>query len=123
MRLFLKITSLTALALLAGCSREPTEQELRQAYEESLVEANQIAVRIGGDSMKIDLEDFKKLSCDKPAPHNVEQSSEQKTTNTDKQYHCDIQVKLNLPLVGLSTQNGEMTVMKHDRGWVVLNNN
>lgn len=127
MRIFLTITTLSTAILLSGCSREPSEPELRQAYEQSLAEANQLAVRIGGDRMKIGLQDFKKLSCE-PS----DQSAHAQTSNQEKQqdnaglphqYRCDIQVKLDLPLVGASTQNGNMTVVKHDRGWAVLSNN
>lgn len=128
MRLFLTIISLTTVVLLAGCSREPNEQQLRQAYEESLAEANQMAVRIGGDRMKIGLQDFKKLSCEQPGQSADQQSSHQQDQSQQKsglqnQYRCNIQVKLDLPIVGASTQNGEMTVVKHDRGWVLLSNN
>ncbi|RYY79383.1 MAG: hypothetical protein EOO69_06360 [Moraxellaceae bacterium] len=111
MRVFLTLITLSTVILLSGCSREPSEPELRQAYEQSLAEANQLAIRIGGDRMKIGLQDFKKLSCEQP------------DQNQQKQYRCDIQVKLDLPLVGVSTQNGKMTVVKHDRDWVVLSNN
>lgn len=123
MRLFLTIISLTTAILLTGCSREPTEPELRQAYEESLAEANQLAVKIGGDRMKIGLQDFKKLSCERPEASADQKNQSQQESNNTKQYRCDIQVKLDLPLVGPSTQNGTMTVVKHDRGWVVLSNN
>ena len=123
MRLFLTIISLTTAILLTGCSHEPTEPELRQAYEESLAEANQLAVKIGGDRMKIGLQDFKKLSCEQPEASANQNNQSQQESNNTKQYRCDIQVKLDLPLVGPSTQNGSMTVVKHDRGWVVLSNN
>ncbi|TEU28575.1 hypothetical protein [Alkanindiges illinoisensis] len=123
MRLFLTIISLTTAILLTGCSREPTEPELRQAYEKSLAEANQLAVKIGGDRMKIGLQDFKKLSCEQPEASANQNNQSQQESNNTKQYRCDIQVKLDLPLVGPSTQNGTMTVVKHDRGWVVLSNN
>ena len=127
MRIFLTITTLSTAILLSGCSREPSEPELRQAYEQSLAEANQLAVRIGGDRMKIGLQDFKKLSCEASNQSTPAQTSHQEkqqdNTNLPHQYHCDIQVKLDLPLVGASTQNGTMTVVKHDRGWVVLSNN
>lgn len=118
MRLFFKITCLLAVVVLAGCSREPSEQELRQAYEQSLAEANQLAVKIGGDRMKIGLQDFKKLSC-----KTSDAAADPQNSPQPNEYQCDIQVKLDLPLVGASTQNGSMTVVKHDRGWVVLSNN
>lgn len=123
MRLFLTIIGLTTAMLLTGCSREPTESELRQAYAESLAQTNQVAVKIAGDRMKIDLQDFKKLSCQQPGPSADAQGASQSSASQQKQYQCDIQVKLDLPLVGVSTQNGKMTVVKHDRGWVVLSNN
>ena len=73
--------------------------------------------------MKIGLQDFKKLSCERPEASADQKNQSQQESNNTKQYRCDIQVKLDLPLVGPSTQNGTMTVVKHDRGWVVLSNN
>ncbi len=94
------------LPVLAACSHEPTEKDLEQAYQASLTQANQMTQRIGGNAMAIKLNEFKKLSCDKP--------------NEQKHYHCHIQANLELPIIGSNTQTGEITVVKHDKNWVIL---
>ena len=103
---FFRIALLSLLPVLTACSQAPSEKDLQQAYQDSLNRTNQMTQRIGGESMAIKLKEFKKLSCDKP--------------NEQKHYHCNIQTQLELPIIGLSTQNGEVTVVKRDKSWVVL---
>ena len=103
---FSKNSLLVILPVLAACSQEPSEKNLQQAYQNSLNQTNEVTKRIVGDSMVIKLNEFKKLSCDKP--------------NEQKHYHCNIQATLELPLLGPNTQTGEITVVKADKEWVVL---
>ncbi len=103
---FSKNSLLLILPVFAACSQEPSEKNLQQAYQDSLNQTNQMTKRIGGDAMAIKLNEFKKLSCDQP--------------NEQKHYHCNIQATLELPLLGPNTQTGEITVVKADKEWVVL---
>ena len=103
---FFRIALLSLLPVLTACSQAPSEKDLQQAYQDSLNRTNQMTQRIGGESMAIKLKEFKKLSCDKP--------------NEQKHYHCNIQATLELPLLGPNTQTGEITVVKADKEWVVL---
>ncbi|XID75733.1 hypothetical protein ACF3NA_04130 [Alkanindiges sp. WGS2144] len=103
---FLIVTVWLVLPLLVACSREPSEKELQQAYQHSLDQANQLGEKIGGKNMQIGLKEFKKLSCQK--------ATEQ------KQYHCHIQVNLELPIIGSSTQQGEISVAQQDGQWIVV---
>lgn len=96
-----------ALPLLAACSREPSETELQQAYERSLQDANQIAARVGGQHMKIELKEFKKHDCQPVEPKGF--------------YHCRFQADLLLPIIGLTSQPGELTVTQKDHEWVIAN--
>ena len=97
---------LVVLPVLAACSQAPSEKDLQQAYQDSLNQTNQMTQRIGGEKMAIKLNEFKLLSCDK--------------ANEQKHFHCNIQTQLELPIIGLTTQTGEITVVKHDKKWVVL---
>lgn len=97
---------LCIVPILVACSHEPSEKDLEQAYQASLTQTNQMTQRIGGSAMAIKLNEFKKLSCDKP--------------NEQKHYHCHFQANLELPILGANTQTGEITVVKHDKNWVIL---
>lgn len=117
----LKLTGWMLLPLLAACSREPSEPELQQAYQDSLQQANQVAVRIGGERMQISLEQFKKLSCTKLDDKTIaNQSAQDQATAGQPSYRCNIEVSLKLPMLGLNTQQGQMTVSKQSQGWVLI---
>lgn len=94
------------LPLLVACSREPSEQELKQVYEQSLEKTNALTTKFGGQSMRIELKSFKKLSCDKKSE--------------TKQYLCQIEVNVDLPILGQQTQQGEITVQKADQDWMII---
>lgn len=121
----LKLTGWMLLPLLAACSREPSEPELQQAYQDSLQQANQVAVRIGGERMQISLEQFKKLGCTKLDEKTQNrttdhQSAQNQVSAGQPAYRCNIEVSLKLPMLGLNTQQGQMTVSKQSQGWVVI---
>ncbi|RYZ93226.1 MAG: hypothetical protein EOO68_21945 [Moraxellaceae bacterium] len=122
----LKLTSLMLLPLLAACSREPSEAELQQAYQDSLQQANQVAVRIGGTRMQIGLEQFKKIGCtklDKLDGKTLDTKPVQDNASAAQPaYRCDIEVSLKLPMLGINTQQGQMTVSKQSKskGWVLI---
>lgn len=120
----LKLTGWMLLPLLAACSREPSEPELQQAYQDSLQQANQVAVRIGGESMQIGLEQFKKIGCtklDKLDSKTLDTKPVQDNASAAQPaYRCNIEVSLKLPMLGLNTQQGQMTVSKQSQGWVLI---
>jgi hypothetical protein len=94
------------LPLLAACSREPSEQDLQQVYTQSLEKTNALTTQLGGKNMRIELKSFKKLNCQK--------------TDVAKQYLCNIEANLDLPIMGNQTQQGELKVQKTQSDWVII---
>lgn len=92
------------LPLLAACSGEPSESALRQAYEKNLAKTNQLSIQLGAKHMQIELKDFKKVSCAKLEPGN---------------YRCHIEVDLQLPMLGLQHQQGDVVASKSNGHWSI----
>lgn len=101
---------LTATTLLAGCSREPSENDIKTAYTNEVELTNNLARKFGGDALTIKVNDLKKLSC--------------KETSTEGRYLCQVDIDSTLPLIGKHQQKTELTLAKDDVGngkqdWVV----
>lgn len=109
--MFSRIGIVLALgALLTGCSREPSEADIRAAYLDNLSavqsQMGQLTALTGGalGDLQINLVDLRKLSCEEDG----------------KAYRCTTQVTLEVPLLGEQRKTEEITLMKSDSGWVML---
>lgn len=91
------------IPLLSACSGEPSEEALKQAYQHSLDQTNQVADRTGLKNMHIELAEFKKVSCAKQQDG----------------YQCQIDVALNMPMMGNQQQQGTVFAVKKNGDWVI----
>ncbi len=103
---------LTVTLLLVGCSREPSESDIKTAYSHEIEQTNALTRKFGGESLTIKLNDLKKISC-KQSPQNKEQ------------FQCDVDIDSTLPMIGKHQQKTALTLAKGDigngqQGWVVL---
>jgi len=106
------ILVLTATTLLVGCSREPSESDIKTAYGNEIDQTNALTRKFGGEALAIKLNDLKKISC-KESPNNKEQ------------YQCEVDIDSTLPMIGKHQQKTELSLGKGDtgngkQGWVVL---
>jgi len=105
------ILVLTATTFLAGCSREPSENDIKTAYTNEVEQTNTLTRKFGGESLVIKVNDLKKLSC--------------KETRTKGHYQCQVDIDSTLPIIGKHQQKTELTLAKGDIGngkqdWVIL---
>ena len=108
------ILVLATTVLLTGCSREPSESDIKTAYTNEVEHTNALTRKFGGDAMTIKVNDLKKLSC--------------KETSTKDHYQCQVDIDSTLPLIGKHQQKTALTLAKGDTGngkqdWVVLRGN
>jgi|GEM_PF-1936827 len=105
------VTVLICTGLLAGCSKEPSEDDIKTAYRNEVEQTNTLAHRLGGDALSIKVNDLKKLGC--------------KATDQKGQYLCQVEIDTTLPLLGLQHTNTSLTLGQGDtghgqQGWVVI---
>ncbi|GAC1376483.1 MAG: hypothetical protein NVS3B3_15900 [Aquirhabdus sp.] len=105
------IMILTSATFLTGCSREPSESDIKTAYTNEVEHTNDLTRKFGGDALTIKVNDLKKLSC--------------KETHTEGRYLCKVDIDSTLPLIGQHQQKTELTLAKGDIGngkqdWVIL---
>ncbi len=87
------------LCLLAGCAGEPSEADIRKAYEAKFAEANKLAGGFGVPK----LHGLKKLACAK--------------SEGASGYNCD--VEMDVEVLGMRQKNaGNVRLVKGDAGWV-----
>ena len=106
------ILILTATTLLVGCSREPSEGDIKTAYGNEIEQTNALTRKFGGEALTIKLNDLKKISCKESA-------------NNKEQYQCEVDINTTLPMIGNHQQKTALTVGKGDtgngkQGWVIL---
>ncbi len=113
-----KITSISStlllistIVLLAGCSREPSENDIKTAYTNEVEQTNNLTRKFGGDAMTIKVNDLKKLSC--------------KESNDKGQFQCRVDLDSTLPIIGRHAQQTTLTLIKDDigngkQGWVIV---
>ena len=105
--------AVSAGLLVAGCSGEPTEAEIRQVYEDEIARTNEQMVNLGGEQAasmigKSELHAISKLGC--------------KEAENNSGYNCDVQVDMSVPFLGRSTQTRTQRFVRGDDGWVVIDN-
>lgn len=106
------ILVLTATALLAGCSREPSATDIKTAYGNEIEQTNALTRKFGGEALTIKLNDLKKISC-------------KESTKTKDQYLCEVDIDSTLPIIGQHQQKTTLTLAKEEtsngkKDWVVL---
>ena len=102
---------IAATTLLAGCSREPSESNIKDAYTHEVDQTNSLTRKFGGDQMAIKVNDLKKIEC--------------KESEVKGQFDCKVDIDLTLPLIGQHEQKTTLTLTKGDlgngqQGWIVL---
>lgn len=108
------ILAVATLSMLAGCSREPSESNIKDAYTHEVDQTNSLTHKFSGDAMKIKVNDLKKIDC--------------KESTTKGQFNCNVDIDLTLPIIGQHEQKTMLTVAKGDlgdgkQGWIILRNN
>ena len=115
---FMPIVALCALVLLAaGCSRAPSEADIKAAFEkdmaktaQSIDEAGKMFGGVGKsltDSLgKMELHAVKKIGCTeaKDAPGFV----------------CDVEIDMTVPIAGRSKEMTTARFVKGPDGWIVV---
>lgn len=106
------ILVLAATTFLTGCSREPSESDIKTAYSNEVEQTNALTRKFGGEALAIKLNDLKKISCKESA-------------NNKEQYQCEVNIDSTLPLIGKHQQKTSLSLAKGDigngkQGWVVL---
>lgn len=102
------------VSMLAGCSREPSTSDIKDAYTHEVDQTNNLTHKFSGDAMKIKVNDLKKINC--------------KESTTKGQFDCNVDIDLTLPIIGQHEQKTMLTVAKGDigggkQGWVILRGN
>ncbi len=117
MKFMLSVMLVAVSLFAAGCSGEPSEAEIKAAFEkdmaktaQSLDEAGKMFGGVGKaltDSLgKTELHAVKKIDCAqaKDAPGFV----------------CDVEIDMTVPLSGRSKETATMRFVKGPEGWVVV---
>jgi hypothetical protein len=108
------ILVVVSASMLTGCSREPSESNILDAYSHEVDQTNRITRKFSGNAMEIKVNAVKKINC---------------AESTIKgQFNCDVDIDLTLPIIGQNQQKTMLTVAKGDRGegqqgWIVLRGN
>lgn len=107
----LRAGAFAAVALLAACSSEPSEGDLKQALETKMEEVNKemagTMTALSGKadpSLKVELHSVKKVGC-KESPKGG--------------YFCDLEVDMSAPLQGRVKQVANHRFVKGSNGWVM----
>lgn len=105
------ILILATTTLLTGCSREPSESDIKTAYTNEVEQTNSLTRKFGGEALAIKVNDLKKLSC--------------KETSMKDHYLCQVDIDSTLPIIGRHEQKTELNLAKDDtsngkKEWVIL---
>lgn len=96
------VLTIAMAGVLAGCSSEPSEADIRKAYEAKFAEAVKLA---GGGLGVPKLHGLKKLACAK--------------SEGTSGYHCD--VEMDVEMLGMRQKNaGNVRLVKGDAGWILM---
>lgn len=94
------VLTIAMAGVLAGCSSEPSEADIRKAYEAKFAEAGKLA---GGLAPKF--HGLKKLACAK--------------SEGASGYNCD--VEMDVEMLGMRQKNaGNVRLVKGDDGWILM---
>ena len=115
MKTILKLSSLALFCslLLTGCSSGPSEAEIRTAIEQSLSSVNNAVSGIAGlaganaKSLQAKVDDVKKIAC-KKVPKTASPT-----------YECEVQISMQLPILGQQSGTDLVTLSKTSSGWIV----
>lgn len=105
-----KIFAIAALSglLLAGCSgSEPSEADIRSAFDHQLEGANSLIGRLGADQ-KVEILSLTKHQC--------------KEKQDSTAVICSFTVKMKIPMLGEQEQTTENAFIKGPDGWRFLGN-
>ena len=95
---------LITVAVLTGCSVEPSEADIKKAIEREFSQGEGMA---GGLAPK--LHGLKKLGCAKAA--------------SNPGYNCDVELDLEAPFIGRQKSALKVRFVKGDDGWVGIREN
>ena len=97
-----KVVAIVAGALLLTACGEPSEGDLRAAFEKQIAESNKMAQGLGV-KMESKLHSLKKVGC---------------KADGDNAYRCDVEVDMEVPLVGRKKVVAPVRFVKGSDGWV-----
>jgi uncharacterized lipoprotein YajG len=102
---------IAATFLLAGCTREPSENNIKEAYIHEVEQTNNLTRKFGGDQLAIKVNELKKISC--------------KESSLKDHFDCAVDIDTTLPLIGRHEQKTSLTLVKGDlgngqQGWIVV---
>lgn len=95
----------TTAVLLTACA--PTDEDIKLALQKEIDKVNDSAIQMVGkdmaSKMQAKLISSKKIDC--------------KSADKNPGYICDVEVTVDLPLVGQQTKTSPMRFVKGDSGW------
>ncbi len=102
------LTTLCITIALAGCSREPNQQELQTLYEQKVQSTNQLAAKIMQEkaSQIIQVKSFEKIDCTR--------------VKKSKDYDCRSNIVVSLPFLGEQKNTISQRVAKTENGWAIV---
>ena len=92
-----------ASLMLVACGGEPSEGDIRKVIDKSIDDGNQVAQKMGV-KMESKVHSVKKIGC---------------KSDGDKAYICDVEVDVEMPMVGRNQGVAPMRFVKTSDGWAV----
>ncbi len=92
---------LAAGLFLTACSGEPSEADIRHAFEADIQGVNQVVEDLGGNRLKVVLHDLDKIGCEQDAGG----------------YRCDVTTEVETPFLGRQKRTSTVRLVKTDEGW------
>jgi hypothetical protein len=92
-----------ASLMLVACGGEPSEGDIRKVIDKSIDDGNQVAQKMGV-KMESKVHSVKKIGC---------------KSDGDKAYICDVEVDVEMPMVGRNKGVAPMRFVKTSDGWAV----
>ncbi len=96
---------LSSAVLLAACSGEPSESDIRSAVDKNIAETNK-AMGDFGVKAESKVHELKKVGCKEDGKNA---------------YKCDVDIDFEMPLVGRKKAVVPMRFVKASEGWVASN--
>ena len=98
-------------SMVTGCSREPSENDILNAYAHEVDQTNNLTRKFSGNAMEIKVNTVKKINCTE--------------STLKRQYNCHVDINLTLPIIGQHQQRTMLILAKGSlgqgkRGWIVM---
>ncbi|MFO7326642.1 MAG: hypothetical protein DIU62_013105 [Pseudomonadota bacterium] len=100
---------------LSACSAEPSERDIRKAFDASLKQATQDAAEAAA-GFGLSADDMKEMM---PELHGVKKIGCRAVEGTEG-YICDVEIDMTAPMVGRQKDTGSVRLVKSSGSWRVL---